>query len=654
MILLDMSLPDSDAKDTFRNIKSYIGSIPVIILTGLEDLQTSVDLVHQGAEEYICKSDLNPSYLARSIINTIERSQIKTQLNDQLNMVKSQVEIHNYFLKESNVEDVMTKSIEKMSKLLKAPLYAFFKPINQHFELVCSNLQQEGLDRATKWAEQTFLKLCCTGNNEVGNSFTLVDLPEDINSIESGALRFKGQSISQQLVFSVPDGKSNSCYGVFCFYYDEHKIINSYEKNYLNALSRSLSFGVENILYEKQLRQKVRELNETHLRKDEFLATISHELKTPLNTIVGYLEIMKTKKMPEKELLGYVDIVQSNAFLEAKLVTELVDISKIVTGKFILDPSFFSLSDWLEDLKKSFVTSVNAKNIDLVFTLSISDKIANDSFYGDPNKLRQVMWNLISNAIKYTPIGGTIKVNFKLMDGFLEIQVQDTGKGISSEDLPHVFEKFWQSKSSFFDTQASMGLGLSIAKQIVELHGGEISVVSDGKNSGSTFTVNLPLQEGMRHSENYYTKFVKDIKKPTKHLDANKKVKKIRKLLKDKTILVIDDDLASGKILEVLLGQEGANVIYISDPKQALTYIKSTHLDCIISDISMPELNGYELIKCVRDWEKQTGKELTPAIALTAYSGSELKHQALQSGFYDCKEKPFVRDDLLNAVCSIL
>jgi len=255
-------------------------------------------------------------------------------------------------------------------------------------------------------------------------------------------------------------------------------------------LLRSIFAAIERKRLQKELKAKIQELNESHRKKDEFLAALSHELRTPLNAIIGFVDLLKTTDPKSPDFLRALEVIERNAWAECQLVSDILEMSQIITGKMKLDKKKFNLQGLIKSVVDSMFFATQAKNIrvDIKMSCSASD------FVGDERRVRQIIWNILSNAVKFTEHGGFINLELLYVDDSYEIRIQDNGIGISAEALPHVFERFWQVDASITRVQSGLGIGLSIVQGLVEQHGGNIQVSSDGIGKGSLFTVRLPMK----------------------------------------------------------------------------------------------------------------------------------------------------------------
>lgn len=362
--------------------------------------------------------------------------------------------------------------------------------------------------------------------------------------------------------------------------------------------------------------------------KDEFLAVVSHELRSPLNPILGWSQLLKRGQLSPERAAQALEIIERNAKLQVQLIDDLLDISRILRGKLSLEKVPTDLSGIISAAIETVRLSAEAKSIQIK---TITSPCA---IIGDSGRLQQVIWNLLSNAVKFTPQGGDVTVTSTVMGNFAQITVTDTGKGIGPEFLPFVFEHFQQEDYSTTRQFGGLGLGLAIARQLVELHNGTIAVDSPGEEQGATFTVQIPTAPDHRLSQ------------PVSIAEPAHSLRGLR-------ILAVDDDSDSQEITAFVLEEAGARVTAVSSGAAALQAMAQSSPDILISDIGMPDMDGYTLIREIRKLSTHQGKGLL-AIALSAYAGELDQQQSLAAGFQRHLTKPIDPDTLIAAISELL
>jgi PAS domain S-box-containing protein len=387
--------------------------------------------------------------------------------------------------------------------------------------------------------------------------------------------------------------------------------------------------------------QARREAERANRLKDEFLATLSHELRTPLNAILGWSHILQNRSLGESEREKAIATIERNARSQSQLIDDILDVSRIITGKLRLDVRAVDLAGVIMAALDAVRPAAEAKNIRLQ---TLIDPQAGP-ISGDSDRLQQVVWNLLSNAIKFTPKDGRVQIRLERVNSHIEVIVSDTGKGIEPEFLPFVFDRFRQSDGSTTRRQGGLGLGLAIVRQLVELHGGSVSVSSAGEGQGATFTVNLPLLPLRAEPENNLPRVHPTAAQNDSTSDCPSELSGLR-------VLLVDDEADSRDLLSFVLDSCGASVKTANSAAEALELIKSERFDVIISDIGMPEEDGYSLIGKIRGLPAEQGGNV-PAIALTAYARSEDRVHALRSGFQMHIAKPVEGLELITVMANL-
>jgi PAS domain S-box-containing protein len=372
--------------------------------------------------------------------------------------------------------------------------------------------------------------------------------------------------------------------------------------------------------------------------KDEFLASISHELRTPLNAIMGWAKLMSMAPLDETKRKRAVETIERNAVAMAQLIEDLLDVSRIISGKLRIDVQPVQIARVIETAIESLRPAAEAREIRIVTRLDGESS----ELHGDPARLQQVVWNLLSNAVKFSERGGIIEVTAQRSDTVMEIRVSDTGKGIDPAFLPHVFDPFRQEDGSTRRTRGGLGLGLAIAKQLVDAHGGRIEGFSEGEGRGASFLVRLPL--GAPEARSLAPAASRQIRLEASFERPNQ--------LRGLRVLIVDDDDDARDVLRAVLEQCGSSVLSAASVEQAFAMLVRESPDVLISDIGMPGQDGYDLIKRVRALPVTGGGNI-PAAALTAYSRVEDRRRVLSSGYSMHIPKPVEPAELVAAVAAL-
>jgi PAS domain S-box-containing protein len=377
--------------------------------------------------------------------------------------------------------------------------------------------------------------------------------------------------------------------------------------------------------------------------KDEFLATLSHELRTPLSAILGWTQLLlrgEASKGPN-ELKRAVEVIDRNARAQVKLIDDLLDLSRVMTGKLRLDLHQVSFASVVEAAVDSAKPSADVKGIRLKAILESSGQ---DIVSADSARLQQVVWNLLTNAIKFTPKGGQVQVLLQRVNSHLELSVSDTGIGIPANYLPHVFDRFSQKDSSTTRAFGGLGLGLAICKQLVELHGGAIRAASQGEGKGATFSVQLPLS--IVQLDNQSAPRIH----PTAETHPGEMVSLPR--LEGVHVFSVDDEPDARDLLRAVLEDQGAKVTSFASADDALAALKTTKPTVLVCDIGMPSMDGYQLIRALRATESR--RERIPALALTAFARAEDRKRSLVAGYQAHLAKPFDVGELILVVADLV
>jgi PAS domain S-box-containing protein len=388
---------------------------------------------------------------------------------------------------------------------------------------------------------------------------------------------------------------------------------------------------------ERYAREEAQRLNRM---KDEFLATLSHELRTPLNAIMGWSQLLAAGGMTPDDLKEGVQVIERNARAQKQLIDDLLDISRIISGKLRLDVQRVQPITFIEAAIQTVLPSADAKQIRLDIML---DPRAGP-VSGDPGRLQQVVWNLLSNAVKFTSRGGRIRITLESVNSHVELTVSDTGQGISPQFLQQLFARFSQADASTNRKHGGLGLGLAIVKQLVELHGGSVRAKSEGDGKGSTFTVKLPLLP--LHVDQPFEERVHP------RSSAGTALRRDQANLAGLKILLVEDEPDARELVKRLLSESGAQVAVADSAAEGLRWLEANQADVIVSDIGMPEIDGYEFLRRARKLDGP-GHSRAPAIALTAFARSEDRTRALRVGYIAHVAKPVEPSELLATVAVV-
>lgn len=370
--------------------------------------------------------------------------------------------------------------------------------------------------------------------------------------------------------------------------------------------------------------------------KDEFLATLSHELRTPLNAVIGWSRMLSSGRLDRESSKHALEVIERNAWAQKQIIEDILDVSRVITGKLQLSLGPVDVVAVVDAALDAVRPAMEAKDIRIETIIAAGLRMIS----GDADRLQQVIWNVLSNAAKFTPAGGTVEIAVSQTTTHICVQVKDSGPGVEPEFLPHVFERFRQADGSTTRTHGGLGLGLAIVRHLVELHGGTIAA-ENSIDGGAVFTVRLPLPSG-------------ELKRETAASAASifRESQAERPDLEGLRILLVDDETDALDLISVELAQYGAHVTPVSSAEQALEALSHSEFDLLISDIGMPNTDGYALMREVRKREQGEGRNI-PSVALTAYARVQDRMRAILAGFSTHIAKPVEANELVTVVASL-
>jgi signal transduction histidine kinase/ActR/RegA family two-component response regulator len=424
--------------------------------------------------------------------------------------------------------------------------------------------------------------------------------------------------------------------GVVSTLWHHDYLVSKRELRFLDLLARQAADLIEQqqseierqelLVRERSAREEAEQANRV---KDEFLSILSHELRSPLNPILGWANLLQTRKFDETRLNKALATIERSARVQAQLIDDLLDVARILRGKMNLQSSLINLSEIIDAALETVQSTATAKSISLQ-----AEALPTGQVSGDPVRLQQIVWNLLSNAVKFTPQGGQVTIQLEPVGNQAQITVSDTGKGISPDFLPHIFESFRQQDASITRQFGGLGLGLAIVRYLVEAHGGTITADSPGEGQGATFRLRFPLVQVEPEKSS-----------TTEQQDSELDLTGIQ-------VLVVDDELEARELLGAVLTIYGAQVRTATSATETLTLLETFQPDVLVSDISMPNMDGYALIQRIRALPAEAGGNVS-AIALTAYAKEEDQQRALESGYQVHLTKPLEPKELVQAVVNL-
>jgi signal transduction histidine kinase/ActR/RegA family two-component response regulator len=430
--------------------------------------------------------------------------------------------------------------------------------------------------------------------------------------------------------------------GVLSVFFPSPRRPSERELRLMDLHARIAADAIENARLHHRLQQELEDRRESLARehiaraeaesanrmKDEFLATVSHELRTPLNAILGWAHILGAGRLDEGTVARGVEVIERNAQTQAQLVEDILDASRAITGSLRLSRGPVDLAAVINTATDSVRLTAETKGIELVVVLDPAAR----HLSGDASRLQQIVWNLLSNAIKFTSSGGRVEIRLSRIDGYAQIQVTDTGEGIALQFLPFIFDRFRQADATITRRHGGLGLGLAIVRHLTELHEGTVHAESAGEGYGARFTIRLPMGEGAEAAR-----------------PAGPATPAAAAPLRGVQLLMVDDDQDALDMLSLLLADAGASVRTATSAAEALALLRWIRPDVLLSDLAMPDEDGYSLIRSLRMVERESGRR-TPAVALTAYVRVQDRARAVDAGFDVFVEKPVDPEELVSVI----
>ncbi|MEH2369836.1 hybrid sensor histidine kinase/response regulator [Nostoc sp.] len=601
LILADYALPSFDGISALEIARNRYPEIPFIFVSAVLGEELAIEALKNGATDYVLKQRLGrlvPS-VQRALREAKERGKRK-QAEESLQ--KSEA-------KYRRIVDTSYEGIWMIDSQTRTEF------VNQRISQMLGYPAAEILGRSIF----DFMDLA----DEIADEAKLGWFKGEESDLKEGRLRCQDGSYIWTLISARAIlNEQGKCLGAIAMLTD------------ITDRKRSESERDRLLLLEQTARAEAEAANRI---KDEFLAVLSHELRSPLNPILGWAKLLQSRKFDEAGLNKALKTIERNAKLQAQLIEDLLDVSRILQGKLSLNTIPVDLVSTIEAAMETVHLAAEAKTIDIETKLDPNV----GKVLGDPARLQQVFWNLLSNAVKFTETEGKVNVRLERIDAQAQITVSDTGKGINPDFLPYMFDYFRQGDSTTTRRFGGLGLGLAIARHLIEMHGGTIGAESLGEEQGAIFTVRLPLiKDGATIEDDTNT-------------DSSTAIFASSPLM-GLQVLVVDDNDDSRDFFSFVLEQFGAIVTAVASGYEALQALTESKPDILLSDIGMPEMNGYMLIEQVRTLEAKVGAKKMPAIALTAYAGEINQQYALRAGFQQHIVKPVAPEELLVAISNLV
>jgi signal transduction histidine kinase len=619
VMLLDVQMPGMNGFELAMVVKSHprLARVPVIFVTALSGEATHIfkGYVH-GAVDYLIKP-LDPDILRAKVNVFMELHRRQEKIRQQA------MQIHQH-----EIREIRRRSDER------------FRELTESMPLPMWGVHSDGAIHVSNraWAEYAQPTLPQSGSL-IDNPFVH---PDDVDTLrtrwgegtragvpfdaECRLLRHRDKTYRWHLLRGVPEQMRRDGNGAWIVTATDVHAQKTAEEERARLLERE---------------QAARAAAETANRmKDEFLANVSHELRTPLNAILGWSRMLRTGMLEASRVPHAIATIERSAYAQAKLINDILDVSRIVTGKLRLQIAPLDLAKVTSEAIETVRPAADAKRVAIEF----EGHQVEAPMAGDASRLQQVMWNLISNAVKFTPKDGRVTVRLTQEQGTARISIEDTGIGIAPEFLPYVFDRFRQGDGTTTRSHDGLGLGLSIGRHLVELHGGEMRAHSAGTGKGSTFTVTLPVVPSAPVLPDRAV-FGPSAERSDDRSEAP--------LLEGLTILYVDDAPEARELVDELLSHYGANVVAVETADQAILAVSASRPDLLVSDIGLPDEDGYALIRRIRSLDSPEARSL-PAIALTAYARPEDRLRAKHEGFQMHLAKPVEPLELVSLVKSLV
>lgn len=592
LVLTDVMMPEMDGFELLRRLRSNPATqeIPIILLSARAGEESRIEGLEIGADDYLTKP-----FSARELIARVEASlklsQLRKETAQREQVLRQQAEAA-----QQQVENILSSINDGFYVLDRDWRFTYVN--DRHCEII--GMQQSAILGQNVWE----LFPAAVGTEAYGQFHRAMR--------EQVPLQFDYHYIPWN-----------------CWY--DHRIYPSPDKLtvFLADITDRKQAEKERaklLVQEQSAREAAERANQI---KDEFLAVLSHELRSPLNPILGWSKLLQQGRLDSAKTQKALETIERNAQLQSQLIGDLLDISRILRGKLSLEVIPVDLAAVISAALETVHLSAKAKSVQIQTAFSPT-MIAVD---GDAGRLQQVVWNLLSNAVKFTPPSGQVRVALTQTSTHAQIQVTDTGKGINRDFLPYVFEHFRQEDGATTRKFGGLGLGLAIVRQLIELHGGTVKAESAGEGQGATFTVQIPLAS------------------PSGGVQVVDSAPELTSDLSGMQILVVDDETDSREIVAFVLEQAGAIVTRVASGIEALQAIKQFIPSLIVSDIGMPEMDGYMLLQHIRALEQVRH---VPAIALTAYAGEFDRQQAIQAGFQRHLAKPIEPNELVTNIANLM
>jgi signal transduction histidine kinase/ActR/RegA family two-component response regulator len=639
-VLLDFRLPRADGLAVLRAAREEGLTTPVIVLTGQGDEQLAVEIMKAGAMDYVAKGGLSPDRLRQSIVQAVRVRRAEVAAEAERRRI---ARLHAFMAALAT-----TRTVPEVAEAIVTEGLAAFEDDRGILSVLVERgaaldivrvdgYPHEDLARWRRIPLETDIPVTDAVKAREPQFF------EGHAAFEARYPRFAAQGyLSRDEAFAaLPLLVGDRALGCVGLGYDELRRFTEDERRELVAFARVCAQALERAqLYELAQLERGR-AEEASRAKDEFLAVVSHELRTPLNAMLGWTRLLRAGGLSPAQAARALEVIERNASAQTQLIEDLLDISRITSGKLRLQLRAVDLNEVVRAALDVVRPAADAKGV----TVHVALDATLDRLTADPDRLQQIVWNFLTNAVKFTPKGGWVRVQVLPVGSHIEVEVSDSGRGIDPAFLPYVFERFRQAESGAARAHGGLGLGLSIVKSLVELHGGTVEARSEGEGRGSTFVVRLPIGSARADDSGH----------ASARLRANEAAPDFASppALAGARVLVVDDEPDGRDLIETALSHCGADVATASSVAEALERIDAARFDVLVSDIGMPGEDGYALIRRVRALSPEAGGR-TLAVALTAFARGEDRARALAAGYNLHIAKPVEPADLVLLLAQLI
>jgi signal transduction histidine kinase/DNA-binding response OmpR family regulator len=639
VVLSDYSLPGFDGMTALGIAKQVRPAVPFIFVSGYLGEDLAIETLKQGATDYVLKGRLE------RLLPSVERAIREFKERED------RVKIENTLRILSDASLVLS-SLDYSTTLSHVARLAV-----PHFADIClvdivgesGQVERVAVADADSEREQMARQLLSDApvldnqhpSHQIlkeGRSQLLSELPPHFfqDHPQNSRHMEKMRELKIEAVMMIPLLTDGQTLGVMTFLScSPERTYQALDLSLAEDLARRCAMAVENARLHRKTLDALR-------ARDEFLAVLSHELRSPLTSILGWVQILQEEVMDKEMLAQGLDVIERNTKVQVQLIQELLEVSRIITGRLRLEMVPVLVSEVVKNALNLMEPTAKAKGV----AMNFHNQLGEVQIMGDEPRLQQIFWNLLSNALKFTPRGGSIEITLSNRDEFIYVMVRDNGEGIAPEFLPYVFDRFRQANSTSTRQHGGLGLGLAIVRHLTEMHGGSVTAQSEGLGKGATFLVRLPFRVTLPEVSEERALGQEAV--PSREAQEKKSVS-----LEGVRVLLVEDGDDAREILKAVLQRAGAKVDAVASVKAATEALTRNVPNVMVSDIGMPDEDGYVLMQHVKEWELTHGGRI-PAIALTAYAGEQDRLRAISAGFVMHLTKPVEPEILVTSVLSVL